>query len=129
MCKKKSTLKKHFTTKHEQQNCKVCNITFKNSLEVLKHVAKDHRKNITENISVKEKELIEADMENEERNAEKEKYRHVKEQVNFDSSKKFECNSCFECKEIVSLEDKFNDDLKEDQMCKLCTMFEAYGEK
>ena len=32
---------------------------------------------------------------------------------------------CFQCKDIVSLEDKFNDDLKEDQMCKLFTMTEA----
>ena len=27
---------------------------------------------------------------------------------------------------IVSLDDKVNDDLKEDQMCKLCTKFAAY---
>ena len=30
-------------------------------------------------------------------------------------------------KEIVSIDDKFNDDLQEDQMCKLCTMTQAYG--
>ena len=30
------------------------------------------------------------------------------------------------CKNIVSIDDKFNDDLKEDQMCNLCTMFAAY---
>lgn len=34
----------------------------------------------------------------------------------FDKTTKFKC---FKCKDIVSLEDKFNDDLKEDQMCKL----------
>ena len=31
MCKKTSTLKKHFTTKHAKQNCKECNISFRNS--------------------------------------------------------------------------------------------------
>ena len=35
---------------------------------------------------------------------------------------------CVKCKNIVSLDDKFNDDLKEDQMCKLCTMFAAYDD-
>ena len=86
----------------------MCNISLKNSLEVLKHVAKDHSKNITENISVKEKELFES---------EKEKNGKCNEQDNFESLRKFRC---FKCKEIVSLEDKFNDDLKEYQMCKLC---------
>ena len=36
---------------------------------------------------------------------------NFEEQNNFDSSSKFKC---FNCKEIVSLDDKFNDDLKED---------------
>ena len=43
---------------------------------------------------------------------------------NIDHSKQFKC---YKCKEIVSLNDKFNDDLQEQQMCKLCTMTEAYG--
>ena len=34
---------------------------------------------------------------------------------------------CFQCKEIVSINDKFNDDLQNNQMCKLCTMTQAYG--
>ena len=35
---------------------------------------------------------------------------------------------CFKCKEIVALNNKFNDDIQEKQMCKLCTMTEAYGQ-
>ena len=34
---------------------------------------------------------------------------------------------CFQCKDIVSINDKFNDDLQNNQMCKLCTMTQAYG--
>ena len=34
---------------------------------------------------------------------------------------------CFQYKEIVSINDKFNDDLQNNQMCKLCTMTQAYG--
>ena len=52
MFKKKITLKKHFNTKHEKQNCKVCHVTLTNSMEVLHHLAKD----IITNISVKDKE-------------------------------------------------------------------------
>ena len=54
--KKEITLKKHFNTKHDNLNCKVCNEVFKTSMEVLKHAAKEHIKNIIANISVKEKE-------------------------------------------------------------------------
>ena len=43
----------------------------------------------------------------------------------FDKTTKFKC---VKCKDIGSLEDKFNDKLKEDQMLKLCTMTEAYGD-
>ena len=42
-----------------------------------------------------------------------------------DKSRKFKCA---ECKEIVSLDDKFNEDLKDNQMCKLCTRTAEYGE-
>ena len=86
-------------------------------MEVLQHVAKEHSHNIKEISSNKAKENkdhINSDVT-------KDIY---EEQDNFDSSSKFKC---FNCKEIVSLDDKFNDDLKEDQMCKLCTMFQAYG--
>ena len=44
----------------------------------------------------------------------------------FDIATKFKC---FKCKEIVSIKDKFNDSLEEEHMCKLCTMFQAYGER
>ena len=54
--KKEITLKKHFNTKHQKQNCRVCHVTFKNSMEVLHHLAKEHSKDIIPNISVKEKE-------------------------------------------------------------------------
>ena len=43
---------------------------------------------------------------------------------NFNTSTNFKC---FKFKEIVSIDDKFNDDLQEDQMCKLYTMTQAYG--
>ena len=46
------------------------------------------------------------------------------EKDNVDVTTKFKC---FKCKNIVSIEDKFNDTLEKDQMCKLCTMIQAYG--
>ena len=81
-------------------------------MEVLQHVAKEHSKNIIANISVKEKE----------QQTEKHEVDEIKD--NIDISTHF---MCFRCKDIVSLNDKFNDDLMENQMCKLCTMTEAYG--
>ena len=114
--KKEITMNKHFDTKHKNQKCKVCNVTFNNSIEVLQHVAKEHSKNILENISVKEKEQLSNGMRHEEDISEYEE--------NIDLSIKFRC---YKCKEIVPINDKFNDDLQENQMCKLCTMTEAYG--
>ena len=113
--KKEITLNNHYKTKHEEQACKVCNVRFKTSMEILHHVAKEHSKNIIANISVKEKE--QHIYENEQNDS--------KIEDTFDKTTKFKC---FQCKDIVSLEDKFNDDLKEDQMCKLCTMTEAYAD-
>ena len=49
---------KHINTKHENQNCKVCNKVFKTSMEVLEHVAKEHSENIVANILVKDKEKL-----------------------------------------------------------------------
>ena len=112
--KNKSTIKKHYSSKHEEQYCKVCNVRFKTSIEVLQHVAKDHSENIPANISVKEKE----------KHIEEQEEDIAEDKDSFDRSTKFKC---FKCKEIVSLDDKFNDDIQEDQMCKLCTMFQAYG--
>ena len=115
--KKEITLRKHINTKHEEQNCKVCNASFKTMIEVLQHVAKEHSNHIKEISSNKLKEnkdninsIVNKD--------------NSEERDNFDSPSQFKC---FHCKEIVSLDDKFNDDLKEDQMCKLCTIFQAYG--
>ena len=105
--KKEITMKKHFNTKHNKQNWKVCHMTFKDSMEVLKHVAKEHSKNVIETISVKEKEQI--INQNEEDISEKE--------VKIKHSKQFKC---YKCKEIVSLN-------YVQQMCNLCTMTEAYG--
>ena len=86
-------------------------------MEVLQHVAEEHSNNIKEISSKNPKEnkhSINSDVNKD----------NSEERNNFDSSSKFKC---FNCKEIVSLDDKFNDDLEEDQMCKLCTMFQAYG--
>ena len=93
----------------------MCNVRFKTSIEILHHVAKEHSKNTIANISVKEKE--QHIYENEQNHSE------IKD--TFDKTTKFKC---FKCKDIVSLKDKFYDDLKENQMCKLCTMTEAYGD-
>ena len=105
-----------YYSKHEEQSCKVCGLRFETSLEVLQHVAKEHSENIIGNISVKEKEKL----------VEENEVDETEFKDNFDKSTTFRC---FKCKDIVSLEDKFNDDLEENQMCKLCTMFEAYGDK
>ena len=72
-------------------------------MEILHNVAKEHSKNIIASISNKEKE--QHIYENEQNDSE------IKD--TFDKTTKFKC---FKCKDIVSLEDKFNDDLKEDQM-------------
>ena len=88
-------------------------------MEVLQPVAKEHSNNIKEISSNKPKENkdnINSDVNKD----------NSEVQVNFDSSSKFKC---FNCKEIVSLDDKFNDSLKEDQMFKICTMFQAYGKQ
>ena len=86
----------------------------KTSIEVLQHVAKDHSENISANISVKEKE----------KHIEEQEEDIAEDKDSFDGLSKFKC---FKTKEIVSLDDKFNDDTQEDQMCKLCTMLPAHG--
>ena len=42
-CEKFATLKKHINSKHTEQKCKICNQEFKISMEVVIHVAKDHK--------------------------------------------------------------------------------------
>ena len=76
-------------------------------------MAKEHIQNIIPNIFVKEKE----------KQAEENELDDTESKDNFDQSTEFRC---FKCKDIVLLEDKFNCDLEEDQMCKLCTMTEDY---
>ena len=110
--KKEITLKKHYNTKQEEQNYKVWNVMFKSSMEVLQHVTKEHNDNIIANISVKEKEQQMCP------------YEEDIPEDNINTSTHFKC---FQCKEIFSIEDKFNDDLQNNQMCKLCTMTQAYG--
>ena len=85
---------------------------FKSSLEVLQHVAKEHSQNIIANISVKEKE---------------QQMFQYEEDIPVDNINTSTHFKCFQCKEIVSIDDKFNDDLQNNQMCKLCTMTQAYG--
>ena len=82
-------------------------MTFTDSMKVLKHVAKEHSKNVNETIYVEEKEQI--INQNEEDISEKE--------VKIKHSKQFKC---YKCKETVLLN-------YVQQMCNLCTMTEAYG--
>ena len=83
-------------------------------LRISWHVAKEHSKDILPNISVKEKEQ-QIDQH----------YKDIPE--NKDIITILIHFKCFKCKGIVSMTDKFNDDLQEEQMYKLCTMTEAYG--
>ena len=84
-------------------------------MEVLKHVAKKHSSNTKANISVKDKEQLYEQDEKDISQCE----------VTIDKLVQW---MCFKCMNIVSLNDKFNGDPKKDQMCKLCTMFAAYGD-
>ena len=112
---KEITLKNLLNTTNYDQICKFVDEVFKTYIEVLKHVAKEHSNNIRANISVKErKNLTEQDE------------KLISESK--DIIEKLSNFKCFKCKKIVSLNDKFNDDLKEDQLCKLCTITAAYGD-
>ena len=82
-------------------------------MEVLEHATKEHSKNIVANRSVKEKETLTEQDDIDISDCEDD----INKSIQF---------KCVKCKTIVSLNDKFNDDLKEDQMCKLWTMFDAY---
>ena len=48
-CKKMNMMKNHVNIKHGDPNCKTCEKTFPNSMDALKHTAKDHRHQIFEN--------------------------------------------------------------------------------
>ena len=41
-CKKEKTLKNHMLSKHETHQCKDCHEKLPNSIQLLKHVAKQH---------------------------------------------------------------------------------------
>ena len=82
----------------------------------LKEIAQENIENIVANISVKDKEKL------------------TEQQVDdiFDCEDNIDKHiqfKCVKCKNIVPLHDKFNDDLNEDQMCKLCAMFAAYDDQ
>ena len=42
--RKKTILKKHINSNHTNQKCKVCGKEFKTSMELVRHVAKEHHK-------------------------------------------------------------------------------------
>ena len=78
-------------------------MTFKNSMEVLQHVTKQHSKYIIPYISVKEKEL--------------QAYQHEEEiPGNYDNIDLRTQFKSFKCQEIVFFTDIFNDDLEEKQL-------------
>ena len=54
-CKKEVSLRKHINTKHLKQKCKVCNLEFSTSIEVLKHLADKHKRSFDETINNGEK--------------------------------------------------------------------------
>ena len=109
-CKKENAMKKRVKTMHVEQKYKTCDKVFPSTMEVLMHTASEHSKDIKE-VQKEIKSLPQT--------------QNIKEDtLSFDIATKFKC---FKCKEIVSIEDKFNDSLEEEHMGKLCTMFQAYG--
>ena len=92
-------MKKHFNTKHEKQICKVCHVIFKKSMEVLQHVAKEHSQDIIPNISVKEKE--------QQLDQHEEDIYENKDLIDVWTQFK-----CFKCREVISMNNKINDDLQ-----------------
>ena len=81
-------------------------------MDALMHTARDHTKKITEEFPKINSDIVKDEIKSDNKE-------------HLDKSTKFKCA---ECKEIVSNNDKFNEDLKENQMCKLCTMTAEYGE-
>ena len=111
-CKKEVTFKKHINTKHSKQKCKVCYLDFNTTIELLKHVAEEHKSSIVETInnSEKKKENIPEDQEVE-----------VEGEI---EDGKFKCARC---KKIVTNEDTFNIHKEDSQkMCQFCTMVSQY---
>ena len=103
--RKKNAMKKHVKTKHVEQKCKTCDKVILSTMEVLMHTASEHSKNIRED----QKEIKSVPQ-----------TQNIKEDtLCFGIATKFKF---FKCKEIVSIKDKFNDSLEEEQMCKLCRL-------
>ena len=107
---KKSALKKHINRKHSEQKCNICEKVFPSIIDALKHTASHHNKEIKDDNKEKEPAMRTKSL--------------PEEKDSFDLSTKFKC---FKCKEVVLIDDKFNEVLEEDQLCKLCTMIKAYG--
>ena len=111
-CKKEVTLMKHVNTKHTQQKCKVCNLEFNTSLEVLKHIADEHKSSYDETRNKSEKRKDEKQEEAEDVAIEIE-------------DGKFKCSLCMK---IVPNEDTFDNPKGNNQnMCQFCTMVSQYG--
>ena len=104
-------LEKTYQHKAWKQNRKVCNESFKTMIKVLSTCCYEHSKSIREVSSRKPKEN-------------KDNVSNDLTKQLFDWSSKFKC---YKCKEVVSLDNKFNDDLKEEQMCNICKIISAYG--
>ena len=86
-------------------------------IKVFQHVAKENSKSIKEVSSRKPKENKD--------NVSNDLTKELSDvQVDFDGSSKFKC---YKCKEVVSLDNMFNDDLKEEQKCNICKIISAYG--
>ena len=111
-CKKRNMLNKHMNSKHNDHICKTCHKVFPNSMDALMHTAKDHTKKIIEEFPKINSDIVKDAIISDNKE-------------HLDKSTKFKCA---ECKEIFSNTDKFNEDSKENQMCKLCTMTAEYGE-
>ena len=82
-------------------------------MKVLQHFTKEHSQNIIANICVRER---------------KKKLR-IKSLMTLNSRTRLTNQPNSGVSNVrISLEDTFTDDLEEDQMCKICTMTEAFGD-
>ena len=111
--KKKNIPNEHMNIKINDKKSKIFNKDIPNSMEALVHTGKNHSKNITkDNLYVYKPTVTDINKS------------AIEE--NFDRSINFRC---YEFKEVVFLDNKFNEEIMENQMCKLCTMTAKYGNK
>ena len=54
VCKKETTLKKYMIAKHEEHQCKDCHVNLSSFMELMKHIAKHHCKEDSEDEEIKE---------------------------------------------------------------------------